>query len=181
MSDNRYVKLSAYKENDPDKGEFGPLDPKYAWILAPLLRQCLEFSGRNPPRIISLSMNWQFYPESQARWARAWQESRLREKWAGLDVHTRYGKLTNMMSSFLVSDMKSMLSPLGLDVEGAYMEKMGWFRADALPFYSRILPLTDPSFQGPARRLLKAMLEITAPLAGKKICLGFNPEAYPLP
>lgn len=167
-----------------------------------------------------------------------------------------------MISGFLASDMKSILSPLGFDVKGASMEKMGWFRADALPFYprvlspakipghlkipiplmsaltlspsdsgfnrdhaefkgpwqvtdifvtiqkekatlygsfqqalgeyrisgdesqadgsyARILPLTDPSFQAPGRRLLKAMLETTDPLPGKKISLRLNPEAYP--
>jgi len=42
-----------------------------------------------------------------------------------------------MISSFLASDMKSALSFLEFYVKGVSMEKMGWFRADALPFIIR--------------------------------------------
>jgi hypothetical protein len=139
VGDGRCLGFSAHQGEDTDSGRFGPLQEKHTARLSELITYALSFSEQDKEGDFSMHMTWEMYPESIRKWARVWQHSILRKNWDNMDRHTRYQKLTKLISKFIKNEMQAVAGALGFEATGASMEKMQYQKAHQLTFYNNVL------------------------------------------
>jgi hypothetical protein len=139
MGDEHHFDFNAYRGNDRYRNRLGPLQEKNLPQLFELLTVGLSFLGQDRMTASSLALHWFSYPESIKNWALIWKKSDLKANWDQTDPYQRHDRLVKMISHTVKTDFQPIVHPLGFNITGASMEKMGFQKAGTLEFYDIVL------------------------------------------